>query len=95
MSVIFNVPTREEIAGIQIGDQALDCFGRLNEVTEITARREDIKGKLFICYYTRFGPKSQMSMSQKEGYLTRTVATSREHISVELDRIESEIVAGG
>jgi hypothetical protein len=81
-------PTREDVQAIEIGSMAPSCFGDLHEVVEVTAKREDIHGKLFCCYYTEFGPTSRISNSVKEDELLRDVSTVRAHISVELDRIE-------
>jgi hypothetical protein len=58
--------TREYIESLRLGDLAPDPFGKLSKITKIYARREDINGKLFICYYTEFSPNSQISNSLKE-----------------------------
>lgn len=84
----YYIPTRAQLEAMKVGDQALDCWGRMAEVTEITARRLDINGKMFVCYYTKSGPASSCSMSVKEGELTRTAALSRLHKSAEVDLIE-------
>jgi len=90
---ILNVPTRKEIEAIEVGTMALDCFGKLAKVVAVSAKREDIHGKLFCCYNTDFGPGSSISMSQKEDKLTRTVAASNRYKSAELDVIEAEILS--
>ena len=66
------MPEKQDIENLKVGDLALDCFGRFAEVTEISARKTDIEGKLFVCYYTKFGPGSYISMSMKEEELART-----------------------
>lgn len=81
-------PTREEIAAIEVGSEAPDAFGKLARVVEITARKEDIHGKLFICYYTTWSENARMSNSMKEGEIVRTVDLSRAHTSAEIDAVE-------
>lgn len=44
---------------------AHDCFGRVRRVTKVFAHDLDINGKEFVCYYTEFGPSSQISHSVK------------------------------
>lgn len=85
------VPTRQEIMNFVVGSFAPDCFGGWHEITRIYAYKEDIHGKLFICYYTKHGENGQISNSLKEGELNRTVALSGKHTSHELDVIEREI----
>jgi len=90
-SLIILVPTREEVESLQVGNLALDAFGRMSEVTEIFGRGNDIKGRAYVCYYTRFGANGSCSTSMKEGELVRTVATSGRYTSAELDAIERQI----
>lgn len=87
---IYFIPTRNYIENLKVGDQALDCFGHMAKVVEISTRKNDVSGKLFVCYYTSDSDKgsSQTSMSMKEGELVRTVQLSCLHKSVELDSIE-------
>lgn len=89
---MFNLPTRKDIEAIKVGDLALDCWGHMRRVTQITARREDIHGKLFCCYYTDMGNNSSCSMSQKEDELTRTVGVCCKFKSRELDNIEKALL---
>lgn len=91
--IILHVPTREDIEAIRVGDLALDAFGRYSVVTEITAKREDIAGRLFCHYYTTFGDRAQMSMGQKEGELVRHAGTHRVGDSATLRHIEFEMKA--
>lgn len=73
--------TREEIEHLKVGDKLqmtydIDCHGQIlpraqwaeaREITHIYARREDIHGRLFVCFYTTFGENAQISGSIKEG----------------------------
>ena len=65
----------------------------MSKVVSVTAKREDIEGKLFCCYNTHSGPGSSISMSQKENQLTRHVGTSTKYKSAELDEIEKTMRA--
>lgn len=89
----YHVPTRDEIKNLKPGDRAIDCFGRPAMVTSIFAQNDDIDGRAFVCYYTRWGQNSECSMSMKEGRIVRTVRLSCLHTSAELDQIEREINA--
>jgi hypothetical protein len=82
------LPTRADIESVTVGSFAPNAWGQLREVVEISAKREDIMGRLFVCYYTEFGPGSRISDSLKQDELHRDVATSRAHTSRELDDIE-------
>ena len=42
---ILDVPTREEIDGMRVGDYAIDCFGSLALVVEIYARGDTPAGR--------------------------------------------------
>lgn len=88
---MFTIPTREQIENLQVGDIALDPFGRMQEVVEITAKKEDINGKLFVHYYVKFGENSRISMSQKENKLTRTVELCNKYTSNEIRKLEFEL----
>ena len=82
------IPSREDIESLKVGDVSPDCFGRMSKVTEIFARKDDINGRAFVCYYTAFGASGSCSHRMKEGDLLRTVATSNAYTSAELDAIE-------
>lgn len=88
----FFFPTTEEINALQVGDLAPASLGGdekgLGRVTKITARKEDINGNLFVCYYTEFGENAEISHSMKAGELVRTLRTSNKYTSHELDVIE-------
>lgn len=89
--LIINVPTRKQIEDLKVGDLALDCFGHIREITAIFAKKEDLQGRLFCCYYTKMGDGS-CSMSQKEGVLTRTVHLTGRYTSRELDSLEQKLL---
>lgn len=85
------VPTREEIDNLQVGDLAIDCFGKMSRVVRIAFRGTDLNGRAYVGYNTDLGPGSTISQSIKEGELVRTLATSRDHTSTALDAIERRI----
>ena len=87
------IPTKAEIESLAIGDIALDSFGKMAEVVEISYRGTDVHGKVYVGFYTRLSESAKVSHSYKEGRLVRTVATSREYTSRELDAIEAEMLA--
>jgi hypothetical protein len=60
------IPSREDIESLKVGDLAPDCFGRMSEITEIFAQKDDITGRAFVCYYTAFGA-SGILLAQHEG----------------------------
>jgi len=92
-SAVYQIPTRETVDNLKVGDLVINCMGRLAEVTEITARGLDIHGKAYVCFYQKFGENSTMSHSFKEGKLVRTVQLSGLHLAAELDQIEREMLA--
>lgn len=92
---IFLIPTREEIEQLKVGDDALDCFGKWSRVTDIICGgREDVKGKLFICFYTAMTHSGEISGTYKEGELVRTVSLSSYYNSNELRIIEERMNKG-
>jgi hypothetical protein len=62
-----DVPTREDVLGLNVGDLAPNCFGEMRAVTEIFGSGINVSGKAFVCYYAEFGPNSTMSHSLVEG----------------------------
>ena len=83
------MPTRDEIANLKVGDLAPDAFGKPVRVTEIFARREDAKGRLFVCYYTEHGVNGSISNSMKEDEIVRHALMRLS--SHEIDQIESRM----
>lgn len=64
--------TRQQIESIEIGSTKVahgidGRFGEATTVVEIYAKKEDIKGKLFVCGYRQYGEGARMSFSIKEG----------------------------
>lgn len=89
MESIYLIPTRSQVESLHVGDMAINPFGKMAEVTEVFARGVDVKGRAYICYYTRTGTETgSMSNSMTEGELVRTVPLTFKYTSVELDRIE-------
>ena len=87
------IPTRNDIENLSIGDKAMDCFGKMNEVVKVEHKGTDINGKLFACYMTYFSHATSISMSMKEDELVRHVGTSKHFNSHQLDLIEAEMLA--
>jgi len=84
------IPTRSQIEALKEGDLAPDCFGNWRRVTRIYGRGADVKGKMYVCYYTEFGPTSSISNSLKEGEIHRTVTLTGKYTSHELDDLENQ-----
>lgn len=55
--VMVTRPTREDVLGLQVGDEAPDPFNKMRIVTRIYARGERPDGRLFVLYYTAFGER--------------------------------------
>ena len=91
--VVVEIPTREEIDRLQVGDLVLNCFGEQRKITSIHARGNNfIDGKAYICFYSEFGNSgSTVSGSYAEDQMVRTVALSRYYTSHELDIIEKNL----
>lgn len=85
----FDIPTREEVESLKVGDEALNCFGKLARVTSIFARGYDIHGMAYVCYYTENGEHSQISNSMKENELVRHLDSCRKFNSAQLDHYEA------
>jgi hypothetical protein len=85
------MPERMDIENLEVGMCAPNCFGGLSTVIEISCKKEDIKGKLFVCYCVKHGSGS-ISMSMKEGELIRDVETCSFFTSNELLVIERDML---
>ena len=91
-NVVVEIPTREEIEKLQVGDLVINCFGEQRKITNIFARGNNlINGKAYICFYSEFGNGSEVSGSYAEDSLVRTVALSHYYTSHELDMIEKNL----
>lgn len=89
---IIDFPTQLDIQNMKIGDSAVDCFGQMSTVVEISCIREDIHGVMFCCYWTQFGEgNSRISNSRKEGHITRTAGLSRMYDSHSISRMERKM----
>lgn len=86
----YFIPTAEWIMNLKVGDLVPDCFGGQAEIVEITARRLDIRRKMFICLYIKLSETSRMSGSFKAGELHRSLRITGRHTSTELDLIEKK-----
>ena len=95
--IIARMPTTADVANLKVGDLAPDCFGRMSRVTRIFARKEDINGNLFVCYYCAMNENDTAengcgcSASMKAGELVRTVALTGLLKSAECDALEEEM----
>ena len=85
---IILIPTREQVEGLQAGDLALDCFGRMSRVVRIAYRGVDVNGRHFVGFYTELGEHSSISNDYKEGELVVTLPLATKYTADELDRIE-------
>lgn len=83
------IPDASDVMGLRVGDLAPGCFSE-SEVMEITARKNDVNGKAFVCYYVAFGTDARMSYSVKEDELVRTFGLCNRYKSVELDALERQ-----
>ncbi len=75
MEPIIFTPSRSWIENLQVGDLALDCFGRKMPVVSITYRGIDLKGNAYVGFYTRMdmNTRATISNSAKEGYAVSTL----------------------
>ena len=85
------MPTREQVQSLKVGDFALDCFGKMREVVEVYAQKDDIIGRAFVCYYTKTSETSSTSMSMKEDEIVRTADLCNKYKSAEIDAIERQM----
>ena len=88
MWIALYMPNREDIESLQVGDQFTDTFDKMQTVTEVTCKREDIHGKMFVHFYMTMG-NGHMSDSLKENELRRTSALCRHFNSAQLDTFEN------
>ena len=75
--VIVVRPTREEILGLQVGDQAINVFGGLGRIVEIFARGVDVKGRAYACTYIESSSGLKISHSFSEGEVVPTIPVIR------------------
>lgn len=86
-------PSRQDIENLQVGDFAPACFGHVRRVVRITARRDDVNGKLFVCYYTEHGTNSSISDDAKEGEMHDSVAWSVGSLHSEMEHLRAQVRA--
>ena len=90
------IPTLRDILTLEVGDMAIDCFGKKSQVSQITVKSTDVNGKAFVLYYTNsLTGNDQISMSMKEDELVRHVGTSAKFTSYQLDDIEEDMLSKG
>ncbi len=96
MEPIIFTPSRSWIENLQIGDMAIDCFGKQRKVVGIFAKGNDLKGKAFVCYYTEFNHNSKISHSAKEGEVVSTIPViNKYHTTWDIPKeliIESDVL---
>jgi hypothetical protein len=85
------VPTRNDIANLKVGDFAPSGFTDPRRVVETTARRDDIHGKLFVCYYTEFGENARMSGSAKEDEMDFSVCWKVDSLHSEMEHMRGQV----
>lgn len=89
------VPDRKDIAALEVGQFAPDCFGGLSEVVSVDYRARDINGRHFVGYHTRLGQgEGSCSMSMKEGELVSSVALTGLLSSAECIELETHMNDG-
>lgn len=86
---LYHMPTVEECDALSVGDLAPDPWGRMREVTKIRHRGNDINGNRFVGYTVRLIDGAGVTMSFKEGHLTRHVCLN--HTAAELREIEARM----
>ena len=70
-------PTRDDVLLLEPGMQALNCFGRWREVTEIIGRGIDKDGRHFVRFRAYWGPNATMTGSYKENEPVWTVGKAK------------------
>lgn len=89
---IFHMPTAEECTNLAVGDLAITPYGDMREVLQISYRGVDINGNHFVGYSVSTGTGGgSITMSMKEGHLTRHVGLSWDHTASDLRAIEGEM----
>lgn len=76
------------LSSLKIGDLALDSFGKLRKIKEISYNGEDIYGKFYVGYHTEFGDNASCSMSQGEIYEEEELDHLREDYRKFLDKCD-------
>ena len=82
------IPTRKDIERIAPGLSAVNTFGHEKVIVEVYAKKDNVHGQMFACFYCENGPNSKMSESYTEGHLYRGFYTSKHFTSAELDFLE-------
>lgn len=85
------VPTREDIWNLQVGDMAPSCFPEPRRVVRIYARKDDIHGKAFVCYYTEFGDGASISESAKEDEMHFSICWKVGSLHTEMEHMRRQV----
>ena len=83
-------PSRKYVESLKVGDLAVNPYGRLSKVVNITYRGDDIKGRAYVGVELENGEYSTITSSYKEGELVRTLALSAQFTSAQCDEIEAK-----
>ena len=89
-------PSRKYIENLTVGDLALNPYGRLSKVVNITYRGDTIKfgrhegGKAYVGVELENGEHSTITNSYREGELVATLALSAQFTSAQCDEIEAK-----
>jgi len=89
-------PSRQYVENLKVGDLALNPYGRLSKVVNITYRGETVKtnwqegGKAYVGVELKTSEYSTITTSYKEGELVATIPLSAQFTSAELKDIEAK-----
>lgn len=87
------IPTLHDVESLEVGDMAMDCFGNMRQVVDISFQGRTSDGKSFVHFRVEFGPHSTITQSYKEDELVRHVGTSKYFNGWQLDDIEADMLA--
>lgn len=82
------VPTRNDILNLKVGDLAPYIFG-VGVVAEVYARRDDIHGKAFVCYYVE-QEHGRISADAKEDVMCENIGWKVDWVGVEMDKLRAQ-----
>lgn len=93
IQLTVTVPTRNDIINLKVGDFVPNCFPTPRRVSSITARREDVNGRMFVCFYTDEGSNSWMSGSAKEDEMDFSVCWKVDSLHTEMEYLRQQVLA--
>jgi hypothetical protein len=92
MKTIALIPSISDIEHLNVGDLALDCFGKMSKVTYISARRIATANTPFVMFYTETGTgNGSVSGVYRAGELVRTVPLSFKLTSNQTKSLEDDM----